>query len=240
MPPIANHGLRGDLGGFADQLEPGCGSPLLRGRLPDRADADVVDGALGGRLDLLASVRGEADDRGRTHNPARLARLHVVLAHVDTVRSQLEREIGIVVDDEERRIGVGEPPEGLAGALDDPARELSVAQLDQPRPTAHRGVQHRFRILLVRPGVADEVKPSPPQPLPTQIADCLGGRKMGRAGRVVHSMEERRSASTMDGQREPTNGLRGRLKRRRPSEPDPGNAGAGRLERLGRGCRRDD
>src|SRR5262249_14907062 len=39
----------------------------------------------------------------------------------------------------------------------------------------------------------------------------------------------------MDGQREPTNGLRGRLKRRRPSEPDPGNAGAGRLERIGRG-----
>jgi glycine oxidase len=35
-------------------------------------------------------------------------------------------------------------------------------------------------------------------------------------------------------QREPTKGLRGRLKRRRPSEPDPGNAGAGRLERLGR------
>src|SRR3954468_21058530 len=35
-------------------------------------------------------------------------------------------------------------------------------------------------------------------------------------------------------QREPTIGLRGRLKRRRPSEPDPGNAGAGRLERLGR------
>ena len=29
-------------------------------------------------------------------------------------------------------------------------------------------------------------------------------------------------------------GLRGRLKRRRPSEPDPGNAGAGRLERSGR------
>src|SRR3954464_8243551 len=33
----------------------------------------------------------------------------------------------------------------------------------------------------------------------------------------------------MDGQREPTTGLRGRLKRRRPSEPDPGNAGAGRV-----------
>ena len=38
----------------------------------------------------------------------------------------------------------------------------------------------------------------------------------------------------MEVQREPTKGLRGRLKRRRPSEPDPGNAGAGRLERLGR------
>src|SRR3954449_4968147 len=29
-------------------------------------------------------------------------------------------------------------------------------------------------------------------------------------------------------EREPTKGLRGRLKRRRPTEPDPGNAGEGR------------
>src|SRR5262245_40011707 len=36
----------------------------------------------------------------------------------------------------------------------------------------------------------------------------------------------------MDRQREPTHGLRGRLKRRRPSEPDPGNAGAGRAMRA--------
>ena len=36
--------LAGDFGGFANQLETGCGSPLLRGRLPDRANADVVDG----------------------------------------------------------------------------------------------------------------------------------------------------------------------------------------------------
>ena len=63
IPPIANQGRVRDLGGFADQLEPGGGSPLLGGRLPDRADADVVDGLLRGRLDLLPAVGGEADDR---------------------------------------------------------------------------------------------------------------------------------------------------------------------------------
>ena len=41
---------------------------------------------------------------------------------------------GIVVDDEERAVGVGEPPEGLARALDDAARLLAVAQLDHPAP----------------------------------------------------------------------------------------------------------
>ena len=85
----------------------------------------------------------------------------------------------------------------------------------------------------MRPGVADEVEPRPAEPLPTQIADCLGRRKIGRAGRVVSSTAERSISGYDGGQREPTNGLRGRLKRRRPSEPDPGNAGAGRLERLG-------
>ena len=63
IPPIANHGTRRVLGGVADQLEPGRRPARLRRRLPDRPDADLVDGRLGGGVELLRGVGREADDR---------------------------------------------------------------------------------------------------------------------------------------------------------------------------------
>ena len=83
-------GNRGDLGRRPNQLETGGRPPLLGGRLPDRPDADVVDGLAPGGLDLLARVGGEPDDRVRAHDPARLGGVHVVLADVDSVGAELQ------------------------------------------------------------------------------------------------------------------------------------------------------
>src|SRR4029077_270080 len=105
---------RGDLGRLADQLEPGPRTPLLGWRLPDRADADVVDRLLSGRLDLLPAVGGEPDDRVGAHDSPRLRWIHVVLADVNPVGAKLVREVGIVIDDEERSVCVGEPAKGLS------------------------------------------------------------------------------------------------------------------------------
>jgi hypothetical protein len=62
---------------------------------------------------------------------------------------------------------------------------LAVAELDHPGPGAHRGVQKRLGVPAVWPRVADEVEPSPSQPLAAQLADGLGRCEMSRAGRGV-------------------------------------------------------
>ena len=154
-----------------NQLET-CGRPpLLGGRLPDRPDADVVDGLAPRGLDLLARVGGEPDDRVRAHDPAGLGGVHVVLADVHSVCAELHGEVGVVVDDEERAVGVRETAKRLPGALDHRPGMLSVAELDHPGARGHGRVEKCLRIPFPGKGIADEVEPRPPQALPPQLTD---------------------------------------------------------------------
>ena len=104
-------GEAGILGGEADQLEADRGTALLGRRLPDRADADVVDPL--GVGDLLLGVGREADDRVGAEDLAGLGDRDVVLADVDPVGVAGAGQAGIVVDDEQRAVGVAEAAKGL-------------------------------------------------------------------------------------------------------------------------------
>ena len=114
MPPIAKKGCGAFARRVRDQLEADRRAPLFGRRLPDRADADVVDGRLAGGRDLLLGVGREADDRVGPEQLARLAGRGVVLADVDAVGVAGERQVGVVVDDEEGAVGVAEAAEGRA------------------------------------------------------------------------------------------------------------------------------
>ena len=162
---------------------PVAGLPCLGRRLPDRADADVVDGLALGGLDLLGRVGGEPDDRVGPEDLPRLGRRHVVLADVDAVRVELAGEVGIVVDDEERAEGVGQPPEGRGRAPDRAVRLLAVAQLDHPGAVRERGAEQRLGVLAVGQRVADEVEARPAEPLAAKVPDSLGRAEAARLGR---------------------------------------------------------
>ena len=110
------------------------------------------------------------------HRPRVLDR-GVVLADVDPVGVAGARQVGVVVDDEERRVVVGEATEGDAGAFDLRPPELLLAQLDDVDAAAERGAQQRFGIDAVGARVADEVEARGAQPLAQQRALALGRRK---------------------------------------------------------------
>ena len=226
MPPIAKKGCGACAAAWAISSSPTAGPPRFRRRLPDRPDADVVDGALGGGGDLLLGVGREADDRVGPEQLPRLLGADVVLADVDAVGVAAARQVGIVVDDEEGAVGVGDAAEGLGGALDLRPAQLLLAQLDDVGAAAQRRAQQRFEVAR-RPGVADEVEAGGPQPLAAQRAVALGqatsscldyGRRpsAGRGGGVAS-----------EGHGSPR-GLRGWHRGHRPYGPDPGNAGGGK------------
>ena len=140
---------------------------------------------------------------------------------------ELHGEVGVVVDDEERAVGVRETAKRLPGALDHLRGMLPVAELDHPAPAGHGGVEKGLRVPFPGKGVADEVEPRPPQALPPQLTDRFGWREVRGVSHCKPSLDQ--GSRGYDGYVTGAHqGLRGRLKRRRPSEPDPGNAGAGR------------
>src|SRR5919106_184645 len=136
----------------------------------------------------------QADDRILPDDLARVGGWHVVLADVDPVGSELAGEIRVVVDDEQRSIGVRQPPERPPGAFDRVPGLLVVTELHHSDATGHRGVEQRFGITAVRSRLADEVEARPAQPLTPQLADRLGRREVGHAGgAVAHSSAQPRS-----------------------------------------------
>ena len=165
------------LGGVGDQLQPDRRPARLRRRLPDRADTDVVDGALGGGRDLLLGVRGEADDRVGPKELARLLDRAVVLAEVDAVGVTGAGQVGVVVDDEEGAVGVADAAEVRGGPLDLRPSQLLLAQLEDIDAAAERRTHHRFGVPAAGAGVADEVEACGPQALAPQRPVPLGKRK---------------------------------------------------------------
>ena len=91
-------------------------------------------------------------------------------------------------------------------------------------PPSQGRVEQRTGIAAQRKALADEVE-----------ARRLQGCGAVDRGRWPSSSVSRSHGSTMERQREPRElGLRGRHPGRRPSEPDPGNAGAGMVARTAR------
>src|SRR5581483_1750562 len=165
------------------------------------------------------------DDRPGAGEPPGLGDGSVLLAYVHAVRARLPGQVRPVVEDEDGAVAARRAGERL-GVGDDllGAARLLLAELDRPRPGRERGLQQRLGVAAAGPRVADEVEPHP-----------LELRRR-------HGFQYRasREAGVLWRPREPsTQGLRGRHPGRRPSEPDPGNAGAGMVARTARPARRE-
>jgi len=87
-------------------------------------------------------------------------------------------QVRVVIDDEERRIGVSDAAESRRGAFDLGPSKLLLAELDDVDAAPERRTQQRFGIDAVRPRVADEVEARGAQPLAQQRAIALGGEKL--------------------------------------------------------------
>ena len=94
IPPIAKKGSVTSRAACGDQLEADRRSSRFGRRLPDRADADVVDRQLGGSSDLILGVGREAEDRIGAEHLSRLLDRDIVLADVDSVGVAAARQVG--------------------------------------------------------------------------------------------------------------------------------------------------
>ncbi len=150
---------------------------------------------------------------------------HVLLTHVDAVRSAGGDQVRPVVEDEQRLVLGGRAAEGVGESdqLLGAARGL-LPQLDDVRAPSEGSVEQRTGLAASRKAVANEVE-----------ARRLQRARAADRGRWPSISVSRSHGSTMKRQREPREpGLRGRHPGRRPSEPDPGNAGAGMVARNAR------
>ena len=130
-----------------EAVEPdrGFGVRLAR-RRKHAADAGVVDRQAVELVRLRRGLDGEADDRLRPEQPARVGGMHVVLPDMDAVGLRRERHVDAVVD-EERHARAGERRLKRAGARDEGARvRLLVAILDQRAAAGDRGRRERHGI----------------------------------------------------------------------------------------------
>ncbi len=148
---------------MADQVEPGGGTPLLRGRLPNRPGADLVGPGIAGcgdsGVELLRRMGGEPDERARPRERARLRDGRVVLADVDAVGAAGLDELGVVVQEEEGAVLVRGSAKRL-GQRDEllrAARRL-LAQLDHVDSSSEGRIQKGRGVAVARPAVADEVE----------------------------------------------------------------------------------
>ena len=106
-------------------------------------------------------------------DPPRLFDGHVILADVDAVGPAVNRQVGVVVDEERHSVGVSQAPESLGGPVDDAAVAGLLPQLDHVHAAVERGPHQRLGVFAVRTRVADEVQPRHAQPLPPERADSV-------------------------------------------------------------------
>ena len=99
-------------------------------------------------------------------------------ADVDPVGVAGARQVGVVVDDEEGAVGVGDAAVGVGGAFDLRPPELLLAQLDDVDAAAERRPQQRFQVAAAGARVADEVEAGGAQPLAPQRSVALWGEKL--------------------------------------------------------------
>ena len=161
IPPIANQGaLAAVLGRVTHVVEPGGRASRLGRGLPDRSHAQLVGLRRQRRVELLGRVGRQPDQQVGAELLARLGHGHVVLAEVHAVGACRAREVGPVVQPEQRAVLVAERAEAGRRAQDLLVGRVLVAQLDHVDPAAQRGAEHRLGRRL-----DDEVEPGSPQAL---------------------------------------------------------------------------
>ena len=111
-------------------------------------------------VELLRRVGREADQEPLAHLLAHLAGRRVVLADVHAVRPRREREVGPVVQPEERVVLAAGRAEARRRLEQRVVVQLLVAKLDHVDPATERRREH-----VLRGGVHDEVEPGSPQAL---------------------------------------------------------------------------
>ena len=135
-------------GRVLDQAEPDAGAPLFGRRLPDRADADVVDGAMpaGGESAPLECVERPMITSGPSSSRASATGMSSCPRWTPSALQRL-REVGVVVDDEEGAVGVAEAAEGRrrrARSPPGPAPSRAAGRC-RPRHSAPRAAALRGR-----------------------------------------------------------------------------------------------
>jgi glycine oxidase len=145
----------------------------LGGRLMHRPDADVVDerravlAARPRRVDLLASMRREADQHVGPHEPAHLRDRHVLLADVDAVGPRLGGHPRTVVDDQERPEALAQHPRGVSDGGELIVGQLLLAQLHDIHSARDRAAQQLGQIAAGGHRAAHQVQPRRRQARPS-------------------------------------------------------------------------
>src|SRR5262249_43483456 len=138
----------------AHELEVGLGAGGKH-----RPDGDVI-GARGlGGPRLLEAVRGQTEDHSGAEQGSRRRRRQIVLAQVDPVRAERERQIEPVVDDERRAYRATAIAQPFGHRQEASRRPLLLAELNEATASGQRRVENRQQITPARRGtVEDHVK----------------------------------------------------------------------------------
>ena len=154
MPPIATTGTR--TAAFTSRSRSRLAGRVtgLRARGEDRAHGDVVGAGRFGALRFAGVVRRDANQQRTNERPHRLDR-QVVLSEMYAVGAGGQREVRVVVDDEDSAVRVAERRDrprfgelvalvaALVAPLQHPRAALERPQCDVRRRACHR--MHRGR-----------------------------------------------------------------------------------------------
>ena len=112
----------------------------------------------------------------------------VVLTDVHPVGPGSDRDVGSVVEDEERAVAVGRRAKGRAPAEQIAGLGVLLAQLHDVDARVEHRVEKGFEVALRLPRVGDEVEAGARQPLPPRVTRTRHHRgRRARPGRLPRS-----------------------------------------------------
>jgi glycine oxidase len=129
-----------------------------------RTDADVVDergsvcGLGHGEIDLGGGVCRESDEHLRTDDPACLGHGRVLLADVHAVGAYRGGDIGAIVEDEQRAVGIADIGGDACGFGEELVLEMLLAQLHHIDATGYRLSEELAQVAISRHAVAYQVE----------------------------------------------------------------------------------
>ena len=176
-------------GGVADELRAHRGTAELSGGGVHRSDADVVDvrRAVGrgphGRVDLTGGVGGEPDEHVGADDLAHLGYGHVGLPNVDTVGAHGGGDVGAVVEDEQRAVGVARVGRHARGFGEELVLQVLLAQLNHVDAAGDRGGEEVAQVAIARHAIAHEVQARSREARAALLAVGIGyGPQVGHRG----------------------------------------------------------